>query len=229
MTQKLWDIYIGGSPPVSGCDDFTGMLIAQDCEGAGTPSGWTDNAGSGGSINWDDTTSTILRGTQQLKIYGSSSAATESTTTVDLGTGQGTVWLFFEWKADDATPTEDQRLIRFQTVGGGSIMTFVFRTGSVFRLWNTAAGTLGTTTNTFDPVSNKYFIWLKLIKGTGANAQWAFYIGTTKTRPASPELSGTTGDMVDDVRFIQFSARATNTQFYDHIRVDDAEIVDVCD
>lgn len=60
-------------------------LVEEDCEGTGTPSGWTDT----GSPNWDYTT-TVLQGSQSVLFNGTSSYVTF--------TGQTTCYGYFLWR-----------------------------------------------------------------------------------------------------------------------------------
>jgi hypothetical protein len=194
-------------------------LVDQDFEGAGYDNGetWTE-AGSG--TKDEDYTGTVLDGSQSLRIAQSSQNATTQTTF----TANDEVWVYALFRPV-SIPASTQTILEVKN-----------NTTSLVQLRHPGDGHLrvqgSTTATTVGLVSagTTYHIWLRYVKGTGANAIASIGFSTDGTRPTSGNnfAQFTTGDatLQADVLVIGGPGITTQEHIWDKVRVDDVVIGD---
>jgi hypothetical protein len=194
--------------------------VSQNCEGMGTPTGWTN---SGATPNWDYTPA--LDGTQSL-LLPSTIGTAGSSTKIDFG-DRPEVWVNFKLRLT-ATP-QGTNTIGGLAPNGISILSQLFqinKNGSLNRLSfggaQTAAGVLPNTT---------YNVWLHYRKGTGSNGIVDIAFSTSATKPTSGSqfAQSTTYTGVNNAGRLVLGT-SVNTTFgiiLDDIRVAHAEIGNV--
>jgi hypothetical protein len=250
---------VGGGVPVAagGCGKCTvadptgaGLLVCEQFETAttGYDGGTWVPFENGGSISPVDTTVTILRGTQQLKLLGTGSNNTNVSHDI---TESSTVWAHITYRPTDATPATAHAMIAFYpTVAneygctGTAVSYLHFRTDGAMRGYH---GTVfmasdSTVTPIFADGVIKH-LWIRYSAGTGANGVLQMYWGATGTRPAlastclkgpgwgdGQECSLSTGDATGTVKCIGLReyGGTTGGAYFDSVIIDDAEITDVC-
>jgi hypothetical protein len=217
---------VGGG--AAACDDETGMLVYEDASGTGTPTNWSDVEGAtGGDVDWDDTTATILRGTQELKLTGGDAAI--STTTYASYSASTTVSVHVLFKISDATPSAATQFIRLLDAGDSLRGYVELRTTGYLRAAQGSIYATDTSTQLAD--NTKYHIWFDWVSetGGGTNGTASIYVSSTKTKPASPVVEVTAGDAEYSLTKIRFVVPIGITVYLDQIRVDNSIIGDVCD
>lgn len=153
------------------------LLLNENCEGTGTPSGWTDDV----TVSWDYT-STVLNGAQSMDAQGSGGNASR----YDLGT----------------TYTELYGKLLVRVVSGANglqvlTMRDASNTHTVFSIQFTATdlaiidGGSGSGTTTVGSITTgvKYWVWWHYKTGSGSNAIGEIWISTTSTQPANGSSS----------------------------------------
>jgi hypothetical protein len=146
------------------------FLIDENCEGTGTPSGWSNAV----SPEWDYTT-TVLAGSQSLFLNG---ADGDNVQFALPGGDQAEVWF----------------KCRFRFAALGTLGSFIALQNSSFgnvlivRQWlsGTMRVSCGSTATTTDAISSgaTLFLWGHYLKGTGSNAVAEIWWNTTDTKPA---------------------------------------------
>lgn len=208
--------------PTCADSSCTGFLTCQNFEAAAT--GW-DNGESwttqnNGTVDPVDTTASVLRGTQQVKILGSSTAASYIKKTFTSSTE---VWAHLRLKFSDATPSTNNI-----TVYLGDYTSLTLTTAGALSLKNGAQSL--TTSNGVVSDNTKIHVWIHSTKGTGSNGIYQLYVSANGTRPASPTLDGSNGTNTANIAYIQVqSVRNYTAVFADQILVSTLEIGDVCD
>lgn len=182
-------------------------LIEEDCEGTGTPSGWTDS----GSVNWDYTTSPAAG--SQCAQFGAAGAEYSTYTISAIGD----VWVFFAIRVDAFTAGND--MVRLRD-GSSDIVAFRAHTSGQFRL--ACGGQTGTTS--MSP-GTWYYVWIHYVKGTGSDGTCDAFVSTTTTKPgtATIALSGTTAT-ANITQLRSYGLNTTTIHSLDYIRADDVAI-----
>lgn len=208
--------------------ECTGKLICQNFEGTGydNSESWTETIGTNGIIDEDDTTATVLRGSQQLKIYSGDNGKTSSTYagfTVDSDT---TTYAHFRYKTTDATPSAD-RIIATIRATTEILCTVYLETTSEFAVIASGGTKANGTTTSSD--NTMFHIWVEYTEGTGSNGTCSLYVSATATKP-SVEASSTDGaSTATPNRFYLQQGSGSSTGFFDQVLVDDADIGDVAE
>lgn len=227
-------VVVGGAVATASCDDTTGMLIAEDAEGTGTPTDWTDTPGTGGSVNWDSTSSP-LRGSQSLVITAGDSGQ-ESYTTYSIGEiTSGSI--AFRYSTNDATPTAHNQIVRIYDLADQAVIQILNHSTGNIRIIH---GTTSITTDftSYAPMGKQvmqndttYYIWVDFTLGAGTNGTATAYVSTTKTKPASAAVSTTSGTGLSSspIERVKIKAQYQTVCTYDQIRVDNATIGDLCE
>lgn len=237
----------GGVIGTPACDDNTGMLVAEDFEGTGTPTDWTTNVPESATADFDDTTATILRGSQQLKLAGASSSSVEARTPAFAASS--TVWVAFQYKPTDATPATSHQFIGLYDSGGTIRASVDIRTTGEIRVYHGASylqtdGTAACTAeNTPWPGctgsgsgvalgnGEKIYGWFQYTAGSGANGTYSLYLSTTRTIPETAALSGSNGTSTADIVYV-YAREYNNTTggaYFDQIRVKASAIGTLCE
>jgi hypothetical protein len=196
-------------------------LVSEDFEGTGTPAGWTDDTTSGGTIDHDYATS-------PAPLVGSQSVQIDATTTGHINTSktfaaQSTVECYVQIYMDNAGVggvTSTARLVGFWGSSGATEVGTLRYDSSNLRFNIICGSTVvsGTIGSHYDTL---YHVWLRYVKGTGANATLEAYISTTGTKPGSPTIStsaGTSTVDADQLRVIT-GGRNHDPVIYDKVRV----------
>ena len=204
-------------------ESCTGYLVCQNFGGTGYDNGetWTEVSGPN-----PDYTGTILRGSQSLLL--------ENVAGDSIRIGEYTdFWAFLRFRTNDGTPAVARN---FFAITEGNGLTVCARitlfTSGYLRVYNGTANLTGTTTQLAN--NTTYYIWLHGVKGAGTgDGVSTVYIDTDNTRPASAEVTITTGTWDSDNPnthrlFIYNAAGAgADSMIIDQVLIDDAEIIDV--
>lgn len=215
---------IGAPEAPGGYDDITGKLIAQDFEGTG----YDNQSGIGGSwteagtIDEDDTTATVLRGSQQLRV-----STGGNYTRADF-TASSEVWGTFLMKTDDVTYAGNEFLSLYDT--STEKMPISSLSSSAVRIFH---GTQDATTVGILSTNTKYRVWFHWKASTGTDGIAEVWIDGTAatTRPASSgdyyaiESAGTNTGTVNRVRL----ASSSGNHYFDQLRIDDEEFTTVAE
>ena len=136
------------------CSDTTcsGFLVCENFEGTGMPTGWALN---GGSPDWDYTT-TILRGTQSLKM------AADEVVTPALS-DQSEIYLHFLYRTAQL-PASDQGFFRFYP----GLHLYITSSGQV-KMQEQYPPYAGATSSSGMSINTTYHIWVHYKAGTGSN------------------------------------------------------------
>jgi len=201
---------VSGTYTTAGCDDTTGITLAEDFEGTGAPAGWS----SSGTVDWDYAT-TPLRGCRSLQVSASSYAYVTAS--------GSTVWVHFEIRPDAVA---NYQPIFYIVDGSMTWLVFLKISDGYLQLYNGDINALSSTTIT---AGTKYHIWIRYTAGTGTNGIATMYWGTSKTRPASADISITTGTSTANASYAVWNSAAGASNVVDQVRIDESSIGDVCD
>jgi hypothetical protein len=207
------------------CEDYT--AICENMEGTGTATGWTDTVGAGGTVDWDDTTATVLRDMQQLELTRDG-ADVYTRHTLDAA---DSYWVHFRVKAADGTPSAAVTFIYLNNAGTGAGTYLIWRTDGNIRAFH---GTSYYTTTT-TPISGDntlYHVWVYYSKATsGNNGVYKVWVGSTGDRDtASLEVDKADGQCTYQITRVQPACMVANGSiFIDQLYVSTTEIGDVCD
>lgn len=172
-------------------------LLEENFEGTGAPSGWN----SGGTVNWDYTT-TVLQGSQSLLVDATSGSGWALTTTF---TAQTTIEVYFLYRT--STPTADAGYTSdvFYLRDGSSIrMSLVLLSNAT--LWLTHGANSAASGTAFS-ANTTYHVWLRYVAGSGANGVAKVAASTTGTRPTADPIyaevtTGTATTSVDNLMLV---------------------------
>jgi hypothetical protein len=230
QTARLIGPMLGGvSVAPASCADTscTGFLICQNFEGAGYDHTevWAEIIGTGGTVDEDDTTATILRGSQELKVYAGN-AGQISYAYFTLTVDQGELYAHFKFKTTDATPSADTINFRFLDAAASSIVVVSLKTTGVLEI--SCGGQLGTTVATLSD-DTAYHVWVHY-KKDAAVAQYSVGFSTTTTEPTSGNYyyGNNNGASNVDVHYILLESRNQQTVFFDQTLVKTTSIGTVC-
>lgn len=223
---------VGGTAAGAGVAECPGDLICQNFEGTGydNVSGlggvWTEAIGTGGVVDEDDATATVLRGSQQLKLYAGDSGQTSNDAVSFASTTE--VYFHYRWKTPDATPTNSHNMLNIYN--GGTIRPYLlWITNGTYRCYNGTAYGTGATTLQNDTA---YHIWghYKGEASEGANdGIMQVYISATTSKPGTADCQTTAGTDVDAVDKIRFNGQYQTTQFIDQVIISTTVIGDVAE
>lgn len=186
-------------------------LVTEDCEGTGTPSGWTD---LGTPIDWDYTTA--IEGSQSLRLNDDNARSTSPTFSAT-----GDLWVYWKFRAANL----DFNGISVFLVGP-DVEIQIFGAGdNDVRVSGSVNSSL---TVTKLAVDTTYEFWVHYVKGSGANALCSVAFSTDGSKPTSGDAftSITTGTETTDVTAIRWTNEGGGAQDfrYDKMRADDANI-----
>jgi hypothetical protein len=203
------------------CDgsSATGFNPFQNLEGTGLDNSETWSTYGSGTINLDYTT-TALRGSQSISISDTSSETMYYHATDDLST----IWVFFRFrKTADWDSTGE-----FFWIGDSSYNKIVTLVPTGATSANLVSGTASTAISYTWSNNTTYFVWLKYVKGTGANGVAEIYITTSGTKP-SLTATVTTGSATTNAAFVGLESYATASVFiFDQIMARGTSIGNVC-
>lgn len=147
-------------------------IVNEDCEGTGTPSGWTVTSGT---PNWDYSAAP-LADAQSLYL---SSAAAANRNRVDF-TDQTEAWIYFLLRFTNGSGPAAGSVNMGGTSENGGVLAQNFVLGSNLRFTFAVASPA-----TAIIVNTTYHVWLHYKQGSGANAVADIGFSTTGVRPTS--------------------------------------------
>lgn len=215
----------------------TGFLVCQNFETTAevcdpctedNSESWDKLLGGDSAVSVDDTTATVLRGTQQLALDANTSNANIRS---PVFTAQSEVYTFFRFAADDATPSSATAVLNVLDTGNNVKYYVQLQTSGRLRCVNGSAAAANTT-GTVLSNSTKYYVWARFKAETSegaANGECDLYVSTTGTKPASPEASTTAGTSVETIARISPATNYTIITYFDQILVKASEIGNVCE
>jgi hypothetical protein len=183
-------------------------LLEEDCEGTGTPSGWTDGATF--APDWDETT---------LAIAGSESVEFPTTsyfTDSPVWSATSPCYIFFRIRV--GANSGNVEVVQFRN-DATKVADFEYRNAEVtFRINHGTA--FASTADLGD--AGVYNVWIDYTVGAGSDgvAEMRVTTGGDLTRPVSATVSVTTGTGTLGITELRLQGHA-NIAVFDHIRVDD--------
>ena len=211
----------------SSCNDSScsGFDICQNFEGTGYDNSetWTVDTKTGGTVDPDDTTATILRGSQQLKILMGTSGAPFARHSF---TSASEKWLHFMFKFS-GTVGNGTVLARLSNTAGGILQADVELDATKHpKVYHGSASATSSSTIT---AGTLYHFWLHYLAGSGSNGVADMYWGTDPVRANNEHLTITTGTSTANVAYLDLTDdNATHANFYDQVLIRSAEITNVC-
>lgn len=213
------------SPVVDECLD---KLVCQNFEGTGydNSESWTEYVGAGGTVDEDDTTATVLRDSQQLKIYAGDSGSTSNA--YASFTAQSELWFHVRVKFPDGTPTNATYFLTLSDGSSTSAFVSLLTTGAIRAYQGTVYVAGGSTPPLFTN-DTAYHIWgyYKASDAGMSNGKMTIWVGTGTTRPEATECSVNTGTAETTVARILLQEKYQGTAYFDQVIVDDASFTTV--
>lgn len=198
-------------------------LVNEDCEGTGSPTGWTT---ANGTPNWDYTT-TILADTQSLLLATTGVAVM---TRFDF-TNQSDFKMYFLFRMTGSLPGSAQNIMGVRPNGGGAPL-FSLTITSTGRLNWTFGGQTASPSAALS-LATTYHVWLEYKQGTGANGWHSVGYSTTGVRPlvagTTYNFTAATSTATTQIGRIELGLTPTTQTvdlIYDNIRVSNTPIGD---
>ena len=197
-------------PPAAG--GGPSYIFDEDCEGTGTPSGWTIGEGT---PNWDST-ATVLEGAQSLLLSGARS-------NYDLGSPLDSVWIRFDYQTD--TVAGPYRVFSFRNQSGDSELCWVEITSENKLGVNDGSGTTAATADSLSTATH-YRIWARYTKGSGSDSVMEVGFSTDDTEPTSGTkfASFSNGTDTSQCNRLQFRMTSGGNGIYDRLTAEDEDI-----
>lgn len=205
-----------------------GVLACQNFEGTGYDNSetWAELVGTGGTVDEDDTTATVIRGSQQLKLSAGDEGETSSSTVTFAEKGE--IWWHVIINLPDATPSSTTTII---SINGAGINGYVsLLTTGKLRVYNGTEYCVGSATLSD---GTAYHIWghhKAESVDTAGDGEAQIWVGTTSTRPETGDCATpvTTGTSEAVTTKLSLKMSYQHTAYFDQIIVDDAEFTSVC-
>lgn len=218
----------------------TGFLLVENFEetAGGANDGydageWTETIGTNGIVDQDDTTATILRGTQQLKVYAGDSGQYSNTLSPSF-TASDEVWFHCLFRHGSSIAAATVYFINLTNAGAPIVQVGVTATTGTIVI---KCGTPTATTTNAISADTDYHIWVHYKKGTGSNAEYSVEVtaASAKAPTGSGDFyaagtDGTRTQQIDGVRIgvgVAGSQGRTRTAYFDQVYVDDSAIGDL--
>jgi hypothetical protein len=206
VSQALPIQLIGKGRPRTATAAGPSYLVSEDCEGTGTPSGWTD---TGTPIDWD-----FSDGTQWLRIND------------DTARSQSPTF---------AATTDFWGYVKFKVVSAdfNAICLFLEGPDIEIQLFEDNTMRVSGSVNSFPtvalvPNNTEIEIWVHYVAGSGANASCSVAFSTDGSKPTSGDnfTQFTTGSETTGVTNFECRNEGGGVQDFrfDKIRADDANI-----
>lgn len=142
-------------------------IIEENCEGAGTPSGWSN---TGGTPDWDYT-ATVLQGSESLELSTADITEYAISDASDL-------WAYCMFRAPDVTPTSTISIIGIRA-GATPVAAARLNTDGTLTVYCNGADSSKTVTALAD--NTTYHIWLHMVKSGTCTVAFS----TDGTKPTS--------------------------------------------
>ena len=211
----------GGGAPVSP------FIIEEGFEGTGAPTNFTQ-ASPGTAANFDYSAAP-LTGSQSLYITDPGGSGNANVLVDFTASAADTMYIAFKWKPT-ASIASSSDIAWFQNAAANVKLGALHWRSSDQVLAVTHTGPLSGTTTAAVTAGNTYWIKMRYIKGTGANAQIAMWFSTDGSAWGSP-IQLTNGTQTDQA--VVFKWDIFNTRNFDmvvdsvRIDTDDIAITDV--
>jgi hypothetical protein len=229
VSQGTWATLTGA--------DFCGnYLICQNFETATTgydnSENWTSSTLGTGTVSPNDTTATVLRGWQQLKLYSDDVVANSTAHAASPSfTAQDHLFGHFRFKIS-ALPAATGYVQFFYATNGtnSAFKVLMNEDGRLGGSIGTEGAAYGSTTTI--AINTLYHVWVEYTKGTGSNGALKLWIGTIGTKPATAELDKSNGNTSYQATLIRASAQQNTAAtamsiYFDQIFVSTTEIGNV--
>ena len=204
-------------------------LFQETFEAAGYDNaGWTESVAAGGTVDEDDTTATVLAGSQQLKIYGALASVDISYTNSSDFTASGNLYVRFLFKIKNTLPIASSIVIYLNAAGSAAKQWVSLETTGTLKV---SVGAKSATTTATIAVNTKYWVWVTYLKGTGANQTGRIAFSSDgATEPTSD--NGTTqgynqftdGARTDDLNSIRLGMKGEREVYFDQLLVSASSI-----
>lgn len=193
----------------------TSYLVSEDCEGTGTPSGWTDT----GTVNWDDTYS-YVEGAQSLQV---NAATLNSDSTVIWSSIAGTTHIFFATKRNSVTTTAR---LHTRLMSSGNIISQLSVSSSAWSLSHGSASTYVTITTSH---TQWRYVWISFTPASSAGANDGVLTLTVstnavKTDGVSSTINTGTSELQPNQMRLGYSTTGSIVENFDKIRISASEI-----
>ena len=178
-------------------------LLSEGFEGTGYENTWSE---SGSTID-EDYTSTVLVGSQSLRISTTTTATTVST----LGASYSTLEAYFQLRTATLYGS-GQSLIQFLNSSNTVVLNCLFNSGGALVLRAAGSNPQQTTSDTMS-TGTTYHVWIRYVAGTGSNAFASAEFSSTGTRAGSGTkyASISTGNATTDANKIRFGPASSVT------------------
>lgn len=229
----------GGMGPGPGVKGYaaactsTGNRGTQNFENTGydNSESWNETLG-GGTIDEDDTTSPVLRGSQQLKmVYGTSAAQTYK----DLGSNEDELYSHFQYTTPDSTPAARTSIGRITGPSSETVATiFQESDGKLSIMASVSPYDIAITTDAMTD-NTAYHIWVhyKKSSSSGANngvVSVEFTAAGTRTPVGSgSKFASDTHDHQIQARFAGFRLDGAFTCYIDQVLFNTTSLSNVCE
>lgn len=197
---------------IDGSNYATTYLAAEEAEGTGTPSGWTD----ANTPNWDYTT-TALKGSQSLAFTASNQSSYFAIT------DDTEIFVRFKWRVNNLA--EHPNILTLQTSAGSQVLRWEARSTGGIRTYNADGSTISTSAGGTVAVDTTYTIWCHYRAGSGSNAVVETYVSTTDDR-TDTFFQALTGTSTTQVGRVFFNGDTSTTTIVDNLLITEAPIGD---
>jgi hypothetical protein len=219
---------IGSYVASPSCSDSscTGFIVCQNFEGTGYDNSetWTESIGTNGIVNEDDTTSTVLRGSQQLKIYAGDASKT-SYSRVSLVSDRTEIWGHIKVRFDASYPYSDPFFLILDS-GYGITARLSRNTNGTLKFYQ---GTSIATTTDATANNTDYHIWFHFTSGSGTGAGSVGFSTTTTEPTSGTKYASYTGATSTAARYVEAYQTDQTTTYFDQVLVKTTSIGTVCD
>jgi hypothetical protein len=191
-------------------------LVNQNFEGTGydNSESWTETIGTNGISDEDDTTATVLRDSQQLKLYaGDSGQLTRSRKGI---TANGSLYAHFLFSTTNVTPGTLQKFFALENSGQTGQLYISLQSDGKLRVTH---GTGVAITAGALLANTKYHVWVRYVKAASGDGVYSVAFSTTTTEPTSGNnfAGGSNGSSTGDVAIVQLYASLQLTHYFDQI------------
>lgn len=189
-------------------------LVEENCEGTGTPSGWTD-AAAGGTIDWDD--ATAYQGSQSLKFTYASSL---QTTTYDLLADYSELYCYCTFQIASASGTT--RTFFNLLDSGSTARLYCARYATTALLYLVCGANNASSVTALSTGATWHHLWVHYIASGTSSAAFS----TDGVRPTTGDnFTSVTNPSSASIRYLRLSNQVINMRF-DRILANTSQIGD---
>lgn len=143
----------------------------------------------------EDYTTISLRGAQSYNFPDGTNSL------IDFALAKDTICVSFRVQFADATPSANVDFLFIRN--GATALGYWRQYASTGRIYFTYGGQSIYGTQVLSSATT-YYVWMRCIKGTGANSKFTLWIGTTTTKPGIANIDITTGTAILNPTRLQF-------------------------